>query len=97
VQVVVDPAYATNAVADLAPLLDSYSFTPGNRYAEWKEGDEVAAYGLTALVAGGAGAALAKSGLLGKLWKFVVVGVIGLLSGLKALFSRKETTNEAGK
>ena len=46
-------------------------FKAGSRYAEFGQGDKIAAYGLTALVAGGAGAALAKSGLLSKMWKAI--------------------------
>ena len=36
--------------------IDGFSYTGGNKYAEWKTGDKVAEFGLAALVVGGAGA-----------------------------------------
>lgn len=75
------------------------TFLPGNTYAEWRSGDKVAAYGLTALVAGGAAA---KLGIFGKLWKMVaaagkavIVGVVAVLAWLRSLFRRNKTQNEA--
>jgi len=38
-------------------LLSGFSYKEGKRYAEYVQGDKLAEYGLTALVAGGAGAA----------------------------------------
>lgn len=75
-------------------LLAAYSFQPGNTYAEYVEGsDSVAEIGLKALVIGGAGAALLKSGLLGKLWKFLVAGVVVAGGAISRLFGRSK---EAG-
>ena len=81
------------------------TFTPGQRYAEWREGDKVAKYGLTALVAGGAGAAAMKLGLFGKLWKVVagifaaagkaiIAGVAALAAGARSLFRRKSKPSD---
>ncbi len=74
------------------------AFLPGNTYAEWRAGDKVAAYGLTALVAGGAAA---KLGLFGKLWKAIaaagkaiIVGVIAVLAAVRKLLGRKKTQGE---
>lgn len=71
------------------------AFTSGNTYAEWRAGDKVAAYGLTALVAGGAAA---KLGLFGKLWKLIlasgkaiVVAIVAAFAGLKKMLSRKKS------
>ena len=36
--------------------MGAYSFKPGGLYAEFRAGDKIAKYGLTALVAGGVGA-----------------------------------------
>jgi len=76
-------------------LLTGYTFVPGKRYADWRSGDKIASYGLTALIAGGAGAALVKSGLLGKIWKPLVAGaaiLLGVLSRLfKAIFRRERS------
>jgi uncharacterized membrane-anchored protein len=76
-------------------ILAAVDFTEGNRYADFKSGtDKIATYGLAGLIAGGV---LAKAGvfkglvallLAGK--KFVVVGVIALVAGIKKLFGKKE-------
>ncbi|WP_221031036.1 DUF2167 domain-containing protein [Actomonas aquatica] len=85
---------AEEAAAD-ALLANNFSYLPGERYAEFKEGDKVAQYGLAALVLGGAGAVAAKTGLLaklgimlGKFWKFIAIGVIAFFSFFKNLFRR---------
>jgi len=79
-------------------LLTGFEFSTGNRYAEFRQGDRIAAYGLTALVAGGVGAAAAKSGLLSKLWKLLVVGGLAALAAIKrvlgAVFGSKESAPE---
>jgi uncharacterized membrane-anchored protein len=69
----------------LQQVLDAFSYKQGSTYAEWRPGDKVAEYGLTALVAGGAGAAAAKLGLFGWLFKVlakggkaIAVAVVGL-------------------
>jgi uncharacterized membrane-anchored protein len=99
VDLVLDPTQVTSAVPDFNQLLTGFTFTTGNRYAEFKPGDKVAAYGLTALVAGGAGAALAKSGLLGKIWKLLVLGAIAAMAAIKrvlgAVFGSKKSEEPA--
>lgn len=68
-------------------LLADYRFRPGNTYAEYVPGkDKLAEYGLTALVVGGAGAALVKSGLLAKLWKPIAAALVALGAGIKNFF-----------
>jgi len=61
-----DPATYTKSLPQVKELLSAYAFTSGNKYTEWTQGDKVAAYGLTGLVAGGGLALAAKSGLLAK-------------------------------
>jgi uncharacterized membrane-anchored protein len=68
-------------------LLGGFSYKQGKRYSEWVPGDKVAQYGLTGLVAAGAGAAAVKLGLLGflgkflaKMWKLVVVVAVGAVA-----------------
>lgn len=89
---VLGPDDLAGAVPEFDQILAGFSFNAGNRYAEFRAGDKVATYGLTALVAGGVGAAAMKSGLLAKFWKAIVVGVIALLGALKkvagSLFGR---------
>ena len=64
------------------------------------KGDRVAEYGLTALVAGGVGAAAVKSGLLGKIWKALVFAVLAVGAALKrffaSVFGSKAEKTEAG-
>lgn len=86
-----DPATLKTALPVFETLVSGYGYKAGHRYAEWREGDKLAEYGLTALIAGGAGVAAAKSGLLGKLWKLIAAGVAATLAGLKRMFARKKT------
>jgi uncharacterized membrane-anchored protein len=76
-------------------ILEGFSYTQGETYAEYKSGDKIAEYGLTALVAGGGAYALAKSGLLGKLGlifakmgKAAILVVVGVFVAIKKLFSK---------
>ena len=89
------------AVPAFEAMLTGFTYVEGQRYAEWRDGDKMASYGLTALVAGGAGAAAVKLGLFGKLWKviagfmaaagkFIVVLVVAIGAKLRSMFSRKE-------
>ncbi len=75
-------------------LLSKFSFKSGKTYAEFRQGDKVAQYGLAALVAAGAGAAAVKLGLfavlgkfLAKAWKLVVVAIAGVGASIKRLFT----------
>ena len=96
---VLNPTQVITAVPEFDQLLTGFEFKSGSRYSEFTTGDKVAAYGLTALVAGGAGAALAKSGLLGKLWKLLVFGAVAALAAVKrvlaAVFGKKQTDTPA--
>ncbi len=87
---VVDPAQLTSTLPAFDRMVASHAFLPGRRYSEWREGDKLAGYGLTALIAGGAGVAAAKSGLLGKLLKVIFVAVAGFLAWVRSLFSRRK-------
>lgn len=65
--------------------LAAFSYKQGKTYAEWVPGDKVAQYGLTALVAAGAGAAAAKLGFFAVLGKFFAKAGKLVLVGLAAL------------
>lgn len=69
---VADPSQMASAVPAFNDILGQYRFKEGHRYAEFRQGDKVASYGLTALIAGGVGAAAVKTGLLAKAWKLIV-------------------------
>jgi uncharacterized membrane-anchored protein len=76
VDLVLSPEQLSTVKTAYASLASGFTFKSGEKYAEYVAGDKIAAYGLTALVAGGAGALAAKTGLLAKLWKLVVAGVV---------------------
>lgn len=69
-------------------MISGFTYQPGQKYAEWRPGDKVAAYGLTALVAGGAGVALVKSGLLVKFWKLIVAGIAAAAAAIKRMWAK---------
>ncbi len=84
---VASPEQLSAAISEMDALLESYQYLPGNQYAEYIPGkDKLAEYGLTALVVGGVGAALVKSGLLAKFWKPVAVAFAALGGGIKRFF-----------
>jgi uncharacterized membrane-anchored protein len=79
----------------LAKLIDNYRFQSGGTYAEYLPGtDKLAEVGLAALVVGGAGAALVKSGILARFWKFILVAVAGAGAAIKRLFTGRRAEDE---
>ncbi len=95
--IVADEKGLNSAVAAANKMLTTYSFTEGNKYSEFTKGDKIAEYGLAALIAGGAGAAALKTGLLQKFWKFIVAGLVAAGAGIKRLFSGKKSSGEVVK
>lgn len=59
-------------------MISMVSFTDGNRYADYKEGDKLAAYGIAGLIAGGVAAKAGLFKLLLAAWKFIAIGAIAL-------------------
>lgn len=105
-ELVIDPKELSTAMPRFAEALAGTTFVKGQTYSEWRPGDKLAEYGLTALIAGGAGAAAVKLGLFGKLWKLVaalfiavwkllVVTVLGVVGWIRSLFRRKTKKLEA--
>jgi uncharacterized membrane-anchored protein len=95
-----DPEGLARAKPRVDAVLAGFSYKGGKTYAEWVPGDKLATYGLTALVAAGAGAAAVKTGLLAgllkilaKFGKAVLIGVAGAAAAswrfLKGFFGRK--------
>lgn len=85
-KLVADPQEITAVLPEFRALIATHAFVSGKGYGEYRKGDRVAEYGLTALVAGGALAVAAKSGILAKLWKPIAVGFIALVAAIKRLF-----------
>lgn len=77
-----------SAIPELAAILENYEYKTGNRYAEFRKGDKIAKYGLTALVAGGAAAVAMKSGLLKHIWKLLVIGGAAVAGFFKKMFKK---------
>jgi len=97
---VISPEHLDDAVEQFNTILTGFTYTPGHTYAEWKAGDPVAKYGLTALIVGGAGAVALKSGLFGKFWKVIIIGVAAVASALKraigSLFGKRPEAPATG-
>jgi len=95
--VVVPDHYAASLEAFNAVIGD-YGYREGERYSEWRKGDKIAKYGLTALVGGAAGVVLVKTGLLQKFGKLIVVALIAIAAAVKRLFFGKaKEAGEAGE
>lgn len=90
ITLVADLDQLDSAIPELAQILETYEYLEGNRYAEYRKGDKVAKYGLTALVAGGAAAVALKSGLFKHIWKALVIGAAAAGSFFKKMFNRKK-------
>ncbi|HEY1111069.1 MAG TPA: DUF2167 domain-containing protein [Opitutaceae bacterium] len=93
------------AELDADKLLGSnFSYVSGQKYSEFKAGDKVAAYGLSALVLGGGAVAAAKLGLFAKLgvlfskfWKAIVFGLIAIGAVFKKVFNKVTGANPESK
>lgn len=98
VDLVVAPEDYTASLPQFNAVINGFSYVQGQRYADFRAGDKVAKYGLAALIAGGAGAVLLKTGLLAKFWKLIVVGIAAIAGFIKkifgSIFGSKETKVE---
>ena len=95
---VTDPSTLDTYKSQIENIIANFSYKKGKNYAEYVQGDKVAKYGLTALIAGGAGAAAVKLGffkMLAKAWKLVVAGAVAFLAFLgkilKTITGRRTT------
>jgi uncharacterized membrane-anchored protein len=84
---VAGPDDIAEAVPAFNTVMDGFTFNPGHRYAEFRQGDKVAEYGLAGLIVGGAGVALVKTGLLQKFWKVIVLASVALAGAIKKFVS----------
>lgn len=90
----------------LTTALDNHAFDEGHRYADFKDGDKVAAYGVAALVAAATGAKLGKGVIaaiiavavvfLKKGWIVILLALGGIGAWVMKLLGRKEETPAAG-
>lgn len=84
VTLVCDPDQFESALEDYQRTLAGFAFEDGRKYTDFKQGDKIAKYGLTGLVLGGGLAVAAKTGLLQKLLKPLLIG----LAAAGAFFGR---------
>jgi uncharacterized membrane-anchored protein len=86
---VCDPQILSATLPTFQKLLTGFAYSKGNTYGEYKKGDKIAEYGLTGLIAGGALAVAAKTGILQKFWKFILIGLVAIGGFFKKLFGGK--------
>jgi uncharacterized membrane-anchored protein len=83
-----DPRTLEQDTREFKAVLAGYSFNEGEGYTEFRSGDKVAEYGLSALIIGGAAAAAVKTGAFKGLAKLIGIGVLGLLAGIGGFFKK---------
>jgi uncharacterized membrane-anchored protein len=76
------------AVGETRKLLQGFRFNEGQRYGEFRAGDQVAGVGLTALIAGGAVGIAATAGWLPKLGKGLIAIVVVVGGAIASFFKR---------
>jgi uncharacterized membrane-anchored protein len=88
VTLVADPENIVTVLPEFQKSLGEFAFKAGSTYAEFTQGDKLAGYGLTALVAGGATAVAVKTGFFKYIGKFLVFIFVGLAAFFKKLWAR---------
>lgn len=86
---VTTPSTMEADLADFKLALKNFDYISGEKYSEWREGDKVAAYGLGALVLGGAAAVATSKGALKAIGLALVAAAVAALGFFKKLLSRK--------
>lgn len=86
---VTDPNTLDQDLLDFKNALKNFQYVGGEKYSEWKEGDKIAAYGLGALVLGGAAAAAASKGGFKVIGLAILAGLAAVWAGIKRFFGRK--------
>lgn len=91
-KLVVDPSVLSSTMGTYETVLKGYNYKSGQGYADFRNGDQIAKYGLAALITGGAAAVALKTGALSamiilfkKSIKLVVAGIVALVAAIKRL------------
>lgn len=79
-------------LAEFKASMANFKYVDGERYSDWKEGDKVAAYGLGALVLGGAAAVATSKGGFKAIGIAILAAIAALWGGIKKFLGRKKTT-----
>jgi uncharacterized membrane-anchored protein len=86
VDLVLSPTQYSKVLPQFNQLITGFRYREGHRYSDYASGDKLAGYGLTALIAGGAGALAVKTGFFMKLWRVIVAMLVAFWKALVALF-----------
>lgn len=93
-----DEEQLTHNIDEFKKSLSGFDYNFGEKYAEYKEGDKIAGYGLAALIAGGAAVVATKKGFWAVIaaffaaaWKFIAVGVVAVGGWISSLFKRNKS------
>ena len=97
VVLVTKPSNLSSFKSEVEGIIANFSYKRGKRFADFVQGDKLAKLGLSALIAGGAGVAAVKFGLLkflAKAWKLVLLGALAVFAAIskiiKAIFTRED-------
>ena len=92
-----DPDSLDKDIREFKSSLQKFSYNPGESYAEFRDGDKIAEYGLAALVLGGAAAVATKKGLwaviagfFAAFWKVLVGFAVAAVASIGSLFKKKK-------
>lgn len=88
---VTSPETLETDLLEFKTALKDFEYVPGQKYSEWREGDKVAAYGLGALVLGGAAAAASSKGGFKMIGLALVAAFAAVSAFFKRLFGRKDS------
>lgn len=83
-----EPQALQTDIREFKTTLQGYTYDPGERYSEFRSGDKVAEYGLSALIIGGAAAAAVKTGAFKGLAKLLGIGAIAVVGAIGGFFKR---------
>lgn len=86
IDLIASPGEYADITGKFSSLMSGFHYTDGNRYSDFVKGDKMAEYGLTALIVGGGAAVALKTGLLAKLWKFILIGIMAIVGAIKKFF-----------
>lgn len=78
-----------SVIPEYQGLLKGFAYKKEESYAAFTKGDKIAEYGLIGLIAGGGLLVAAKSGLLAKLWKPILAGIVIVGAFIKRIFRGK--------
>lgn len=79
-------------LAEFKVAMANFNYVDGEKYSDWKQGDKVAAYGLGALVLGGAAAVATSKGGFKAIGIAILAGLAALWGVVKKFFNNKKTS-----